>query len=195
MLTHTDRIGRFDLYQGELNNLANIAARAKEKGLPFLIAGGHAVIAHGHARNTFDIDLVIPRPLKEAWLKLALSLGYSLYSERPTFLQFNPPDDTSMPLDLMLVGEETFNKLAAASVPAPSSVSEARVVSLLHLVALKCHAIKHGHSGRIVKDADDVINLVLANRLDPDDAALRELVLRHGTLEFYEKLRRASKAT
>ena len=28
-------------------------------GLPVLLIGGHAVVAHGHPPNTFDIDFVI----------------------------------------------------------------------------------------------------------------------------------------
>ena len=79
----------------------------------------------------------------------------------------------------------------AEAVPAPASALNAKVVSLRHLLALKCHAIKHGHSGKIVKDADDVIRLLQINRLDPDSPLLRQLFLKHGTEEFYEKVRTA----
>ena len=61
----------------------------------------------------------------------------------------------------------------------------------MHLLALKCHAIKHGHAGRIVKDAEDVIRLTQNNRLDPNARTVRELFLKHGTEELYEKVRRA----
>jgi hypothetical protein len=155
-----------------------------------LLAGGHAVIAHGHPRNTFDIDLIVRRVDQDLWADLARGLGYSFHREGPTFIQFNPPDAQSLPLDLMLVGEETFAKLMADAVPAPASAAGAKVVSLRHLIALKCHAIKHGHRGRIVKDADDVIRLALANKLELDEPGMRDLFLKHGTAEFYEKVRR-----
>jgi len=58
-----------------------------------------------------------------------------------------------------MVNDETFTKLVADSVPGPPGLSEVKLVSLRHLLALKCHAIKNGHSGRIVKDADDVDTL------------------------------------
>jgi hypothetical protein len=90
----------------------------------------------------------------------------------------------------MLVGEETFAKLMAEAVPAPAGAADAKIVSLRHLLALKCHAIKHGHQGRIVKDADDVIRLALVNRLDLDEPGIRDLFLKHGTAELYEKVRR-----
>ena len=170
--------------------LATIAARAAEKGLFFLLAGGHAVIAHGHPRTTFDIDLIIRRSDRDRWMDLVRALDYSFYREGATFLQFNPQKPQALPLDLMLVSEDTFGKLMAEAVPAPPSAAGAKVVSLRHLLALKCHAIKHGHPGRVVKDADDVIRLVQANRLDVADPKIRELFLKHGTEDLYEKIRR-----
>jgi hypothetical protein len=173
--------------------LGAIAVRAAERGLPFVLAGGHAVIAHGHPRNTFDIDLIIRRADQAVWTDLAHSAGYSFHREGPTFLQFNPPNPQVLPLDLMLVGDDTFAKLMAEAVAAPASAEGAKVVSLRHLLALKCHAIKHGHRGRIVKDADDVIRLALVNKLDLDEPAIRDLFLKHGTAELYEKVRRLCK--
>ena len=90
----------------------------------------------------------------------------------------------------MLVSDDTFAKLMAEAVPAPASAEGAKVVSLRHLLALKCHAIKHGHEGRIVKDAEDVIRLAQVNKLDLDEPDIRGLFLKHGTTELYEKVRR-----
>ena len=87
----------------------------------------------------------------------------------------------------MLVGDDTFAKLAAEAVPAPASAVGAKVVSLRHLLALKCHAIKHGHQGRIVKDADDVIRLALANKLDLNEPSIRDIFLKHGTANSMRK--------
>lgn len=173
-----------------MNALETIAASARELDLEFLLAGGHAVIAHGYARNTFDLDLIIPRTDREKWRELAEHNGYKLYREHPTFVQFNHERQDRLPLDLMLVNAETFAKLSAQAVAASASISGVKMVSLLHLLALKCHAIRHGHPGRIVKDADDVIRLVQINKLDVNDPEFRELVLRHGTSELYEKLQR-----
>jgi hypothetical protein len=173
-----------------VNSLGTIAVRAAERGLPFVLAGGHAVIAHGHPRNTFDIDLIVRRADQAIWVDLARSAGYSLHREGPTFVQFDPSDAQALPLDLMLVSDDTFAKLMAEAVPAPASAAGAKVVSLRHLLALKCHAIKHGHQGRMVKDADDVIRLALVNKLDLDEPNIRDLFLKHGTAELYEKVRR-----
>jgi hypothetical protein len=65
------------------------------------------------------------------------------------------------------------------------------VVSLLHLIALKCHAIQHGKPLRRLKDTDDLIHLITINGLDLNETAFRTTILKHGTQELYEKLQHA----
>jgi hypothetical protein len=62
-----------------VNELQSIAAKAARARLRFLLAGGHAVIAHGHQRTTFDIDLIVQGVDRDAWFDLAESLGYELH--------------------------------------------------------------------------------------------------------------------
>jgi hypothetical protein len=173
-----------------VNQLAIIASRAENQDIPFLLGGGHAVITHGFPRSTFDLDLIVRRADREKWLQLAREMGYELFREETAFIQFNAPNAKSFPLDLMLVNESTFSKLQSDAVPAPSSVPGVLVVSLMHLLALKCHAVKHGHAGRIVKDAEDVIRLIQNNKIDPEAQEIRELFHKHGTREFYEKVKK-----
>jgi hypothetical protein len=170
--------------------LTLLAGRARERGLAFLLIGGHAVIVHGHPRNTFDLDLAVPRPAVDGWRALALALGYTVHGEGSTFIQFNPPDAVTLPLDLMIVSEDTYRQLESAAVEAPVSAPGIRTVCLRHLLALKAHAIRHGHPGRVEKDVDDVIGLVRANRLDVAETPWRELFLRYGPPELHERLLR-----
>jgi hypothetical protein len=61
--------------------LEAVVRALNEAGVPFLVAGGLAVNAHGYGRQTWDLDLVIrlePEPVRRAFAALA-SLGY-----RPT---------------------------------------------------------------------------------------------------------------
>src|SRR3974390_364780 len=90
-----------------MEQLAKIASEAAGHGIPFLVGGGHAVITHGFGRSTFDLDLIVRRSDREQWLQLAGDIGYVFYREGPTFVQFNAPSESSFPLDLMLVNEET----------------------------------------------------------------------------------------
>ena len=168
--------------------LTDLVQRAHDAGLEHLLIGGHAVIAHGYPRNTFDLDLAVPRPSVGGWRALVAELGYGVHAEGPAFLQFDPPDALTLPLDLMIVSEDTFHKLQAEAVAVPAPGSGVRTVSLRHLLALKAHAIRHGHAGRVTKDVDDVIGLVDANRLDVREARWREPLLKYGPSELYEKL-------
>ena len=174
-----------------MNQLANLTTAAQRHGVEFLLGGGHAVIAHGFARSTFDLDLIARQTDREKWMQLARTNGYELYHHNPNFLQFNAVAADKFPLDVMLVNESTFEKMQADAVASPGNAGRFRVVSLMHLLALKCHAVKFGHPGRIVKDAEDVIQLIRRNRLDANADKVRELFRKHGTEEFYEQVRRA----
>lgn len=173
--------------------MAVIAARALERKLSFLLAGGHAVISHGVPRNTFDVDLIIDRNQRPQWLDLFKNLGYTLFSEHPNFTQLKARDEAGLPVDLILVSAATFTKLLAEAGPDPAKTYGVQVVSLHHLLALKCHAIKFGPLGRIEKDIDDVIALIKKNHLDVRLRETRALILKHGTPELYEKLLRAAR--
>lgn len=74
----------------------------------------------------------------------------------------------------MLVSEQTFQKLCADAIQ-NTAWPGVNIVSLPSLLALKCHAVKHGRPGRIVKDADDVIRLMQGNQLDPKSPEQREI--------------------
>ena len=39
---------------------ASVFLALNQAGIPFLVVGGHAVVLHGHLRNTFDLDLLMP---------------------------------------------------------------------------------------------------------------------------------------
>lgn len=174
-----------------MRDLIAIEKAALARSLPFLVAGGHAVIAHGHPRMTFDLDLLIRQRDKAGWLGLVSELGYRLYSDMPTFLQLSESPAAVFPLDLMMVNDETFQKLQGAAVPLRLPGVNAHMVSLLHLIALKCHAVKHGHGERKIKDGDDLIELIKNNRLDLQVPELRATIVQHGDEELYGKLQRA----
>jgi len=44
---------------------------------------------------------------------------------------------------------------------------------------------------RVGNPKETVIHLIQSNRLDPDAHTIRELFLKHGTKELYEKVQRA----
>jgi len=168
-----------------------IAQKAGDAGLPFLVIGGYAVMAHGFVRATDDLDLLVQRSQLGQWRELLEGLGMKVYRAAPAFTQFDPPPGGRLPVDLMLVADQVFTQMRADAEPASVGGVSFGVVSLLHLIALKCHAIRHGKPVRRLKDTEDLIQLAIINHLDLNEPELRATILKHGDQELYEKLLRA----
>lgn len=164
---------------------------AGEAGIPFLVIGGYAVLAHGYVRTTEDLDIIVQRGRRAQLGKLLGGLGMSVKNDAANFIQFNRCNESSMDVDLMFVAEDVFSQLEQSAMEAKVDGIEVRVVSLLHLIALKCHALQHSKSLRRLKDMDDLVQLILINRMDLKDPALRATILKHGNADTYEKLQHA----
>lgn len=149
----------------------------EEKHLPVLLIGGHAVTALGHPRATFDVDLLIPRSASAGWRNELLALGYKLFAESSSFLQFEPkPDWPLPPVDLMLVDEEVFDALQSGRFESPVLPTP----SVPSLIALKLHAIRQSSRERTDQDWSDILALVKVHDLSLDDPDFAAIVRRHG---------------
>jgi predicted nucleotidyltransferase len=172
--------------------IQEIARRAGEAGIPFLVIGGFAVIAHGYVRTTNDLDLITERGQRARSGKLLADMGMSVKNDAANFAQFTSQNESGMDVDLMFVSEAVFNQLKLTAVEKDVGGVSVHVVSLLHLIALKCHAIQNSESRlRGIKDTDDLVHLILLNGLDLKNPELRAIILKHGSEELYEKLRHA----
>jgi predicted nucleotidyltransferase len=172
--------------------IQEVASRAENANIPFLVIGGYAVMAHGYVRTTDDLDLLIERGRRAHSSKIVTDLGMSVKNDAANFAQFESPNDSEMNIDLMFVSESVFSQLNSTAIQSKVDGVSVRVVSLLHLIALKCHAIKNSDSRlRIIKDTDDLVHLIAINRLDLNEAGLRATILKHGNEELYDKLRHA----
>ena len=159
--------------------------------IEFMVIGGHAVNVYGYSRTTLDLDILIPKPALEIWKAQVLSLGYTVHHEASNFLQCNPPNEGSWPLDFMLVTEETFAKLLKDAIGVNIQNVPVKVPSILHLIALKLHVLKQGLTHRMFRDMDDVLNLIRINRIDVRSDSFREICHRYGTIDLYEYILRA----
>jgi hypothetical protein len=170
---------------------ATIHEAAAKRGLRVIVIGGLAVNHYGYMRDTGDLDFLVNRDDRAAWMELLKGLGYASFHDGGSFVQFDPPAQNAWPVDLMLVQEKTFAPMFDASQAADLFGTQARVPSLEHLLALKLHALKHTRMSRFLKDFLDVENLIRVNRLDIRAANLRELFDKHGTRDLYEKISRS----
>ena len=171
--------------------IQQISQQAEDARIPFLVIGGYAVLAHGYTRMTDDLDLIVQRGRRPQWRKMLGDFGMMVKNDAPTFLQFDPKDEASMEVDLMFVSEDVFDRLNQTAVESTIEGVCVKVVALLHLIALKCHSFQHSKSLRRLKDMDDLIQLILVNRLDLNEPELQATILKHGNADIYEKLRHA----
>lgn len=169
-----------------------IKSESTKQGLSFLVIGGLAVNLHGYSRETADLDLLIRRDARDEWLGFFFELGYTISQDRDVFLQLTPPRKGAWPVDLMLVRQQTFRPMLAAGLTVEMYGVKVLIPNLEHLLALKLHALAHGHFGRYLKDYLDVENLIRINRLDLRSEKMRQLFQKHGTMELYEKISRTS---
>jgi hypothetical protein len=164
--------------------------KAKKLDLAFLVIGGHAINAYCEPRATVDVDFLVSRDAQSRWRELLEDEGFKLIQDGKTFLQFAPPYGVEWRLDLMLVNPQTFGKLAAAARSVQVLGIDALIPRQEHLIALKLHALKHGHEERYEKDFGDVLALFRNTGLDPRSESSAKLFEQFGTPKLYEHVLR-----
>ena len=166
-------------------NLADFIELGNEPPtLRFLLIGGYAVGVHGYHRATFDIDFLVLKEDRDAWIAKLGDAGMSKVSETSAFAQFTQKDGEGF--DLMFVNGETFDQMWRDSIEKHFDEHVARVPHLDHLLALKLHALKQKVAHRTGKDATDVEELIRANKVDISQPIYEKLFLKYGTREIYE---------
>jgi hypothetical protein len=165
-----------------------IRLAGREPALRFLIIGGYAVGAHGFVRATFDVDFLVRRAERAAWMDRFLGAGLKLAGETNAFCQF--AQEAGDGLDLMFVTDDTFGQLWTASIERDFGPDRARIPSLDHLLALKLHALRQGLAHRTGKDAQDVEMLLRRNKINLRDAHYEQLFLKYGNRELLDTFER-----
>lgn len=158
----------------------------KRRQLPLLLIGGWAVQAHGHARNTMDVDCLTAVEHDAAIGEELERAGFECFEEKTSFRRFRHRLDPLLVLDVMRVNAATFEKMRIAAVVHVVEGVELEVPSLPHLLALKLHAAQNEH--RTEKDLGDVIGLLRVNPGKIQAAELRELCDKYGTPELAVRL-------
>jgi hypothetical protein len=165
-------------------------AEAGRRNLRFLVIGGLAINHYGYSRETGDLDLLIQEPDRILWMEMLRAFDYAELIDRGPFIQYPAPKSSPWPLDLMIVKEATFKAMFNESQSADLYNVPSRVPSLKHLIALKLHALKNTRMQRFLKDYLDVEYLIRINGLDIGSEEMKELFVKYGTQELYEKISR-----
>ena len=139
---------------------------------PLLVIGGHALAAHGVARQTVDVDCLIAvenRQALDAHLRIG---GFERRGETENFARYSHPSDLVPDVDVLFVDASTFDKLHVGGIPLQRGSTKLQAPALPHLIALKLHAIRN-NSAREAGDLGDIARLLRAN---PGALSSRELV-------------------
>ncbi|HEY5706335.1 MAG TPA: hypothetical protein VIS96_12245 [Terrimicrobiaceae bacterium] len=170
------------------DTIRRVIEAAMARNLPFLLIGGHAVILLGFARNTIDIDLLVPIMRRSAWLDLMRELGFRFYHGTGAFAQFEPEDKSVTSVDLMFVDDHTWNVLSEAPITKALAGHEVRLPRPEHLVALKLHAAKGPDRSKPESDWEDIRQIMQICGLDIVATEFRAIVLRHGGEEAVRRI-------
>ena len=129
-----------------------------DRGVRYLVAGGVAVVLHGHVRYTKDLDLVVDLAPEQATAAIQALSALGLVPSVPvdpllfadpdirqvwirekgmTVLSLRDPDDLRLVVDLFVEPPADFESLWAAADEVPLETTTVKVVSLDDLIAMK----------------------------------------------------------
>ena len=142
----------------------------------------------GYIRNTVDLDLLVPETTRSRWLDLMRELGYRFYHGVSAFAQFEAPNQTGVPLDLMFVDQSTWEKLIQDAKEMDLAGERVLIPRPEYLVALKLHAAASPTRSKPEVDWEDIRQIVRMCGLDPADGSFRTLILRYGGEDAFARI-------
>ena len=152
-----------------------------------LLIGAYALQAYDVVRQTMDLDCLVVDEDANALGTILLGAGYELIQRTDAFLRYSHPSVWFMDVDVMTVDRDTFDKMFAQSTTRKVQSITMNVPSLLHLIALKLHAVKN-NAKRELKDMGDIVELLRAHPDAVSQEALRGVCERYGPDGILEKL-------
>ena len=170
-------------------NVFHLLAREFEKAkIPVILVGGFAVNYYKVTRATADVDiLMLDENFEKASSLLSLA-GYKEVVRGHVFARFRSSHPLLMDVDILCVDKKTFTGMMDEAREIEIEGDKIKVPSLNHLVALKLHSLKNNFSHREDLDLKDLVNLIRENQMDVTRDAFRELCLKYGTQELYERI-------
>ncbi|MHC4513026.1 MAG: hypothetical protein ACYTGW_20070 [Planctomycetota bacterium] len=164
-----DQASRYFMGKADVQKAARrIANRLRELGIPYAIAGGLSVSAHGHVRVTQDVDVLLtPNGLERFKQR---SLGHGWVEQFPGSKGVRDTQH-NVRVDFLLTGEYPGDgESKPVRFPDPADVAldvmGESVLALPTLIELK---LASGMTApERPRDLDDVIQLIQANQLPQD---------------------------
>lgn len=165
-----------------------IGDAAKKARVRLILIGGFAVNLYHYARNTRDVDFLVTEENYQKLSKILAVSGYEELVRTNVFAKQQLKNPKAMPIDFLFVDDHTFELIwthGKAGVFSDPQNHFLRIPSLLHLMALKLHAMKQGSKDRVWKDLPDIINLIKANRFDIQSPDFQRICQQYGPEGVY----------
>jgi hypothetical protein len=185
-----DEGGRLFMGASEVNKtLQRITAKLSELEIDYAVAGGMAMIAHGYARFTDDVDILVTRQDLARLHENVDGLGWV----RPFSKSKNLRDaSTGVKVEFLLSGEYPGDgKPKPVAFPLPGSVSTEiqgiKYLNVATLINLKLASFLTGGVDR-TKDKGDVVELMKARGLSYELADQINPYVRDKYLELCDEL-------
>ena len=165
-----------------------IADLTHKERVACILIGGFAINHYKVTRQTADVDFLITTEDFDKIIARLEKAGYQKNLAQDTFVQLKSNRLSLLDIDFMFVDRETFAQIRNEGQPISIAGQKFVVPSLNHLIALKLHSIKYNPKIRLSKDFPDIINLIRINKLDFKDKKFKELCLKYGTEEIYQRI-------
>ena len=151
------------------------------RGWPHAVAGAVAMAAHGVARATLDLDLVVHSEAQKALVEMMEELGYETLYRSEGYSNHLHPDPEMGRVDFIYIDGATATKVFGAR----TQIRGLWAPKVEHLIAMKVHAIRN-NPGRRLRDLADI--QALAGLEGVDEQEVRLLFEKAGMLQDWNEL-------
>ena len=157
------------------------------RNVAVLLIGGHALPAFDVARQTVDVDCLMVDSDSRVLHAILTEAGYKEIERTENFVRYSHSSVYLMDVDVMLVDRDTFEKMLQRSFVYKIGAVSMRIPCLIHLIALKLHAIKNNPK-RELRDLSDIVELLRNNQGEISKEELKATCVRYGPKGIYAKL-------
>ena len=158
-----------------------------KKAVKCVLIGGFAVNFYDVPRATEDVDFLTTKEDFQAAYSFLEEEGFKKFSEKETFAQLENDKEYIRKLDFMFVDKDVLDKIIKEGKNVTIAGQDFKIPSVLHLVALKLHAIKFNKK-REYKDLVDIVDLIRNNKIDIKAEEFKNLCLKFGPQEIYNRI-------
>lgn len=167
-----------------------LASIFKKHSIQAVLVGGYAVIAYKIQRSTFDIDFMVTNDdFKKIELDM-FDMGYSIFNKSDAFVQLRGNGQGQRDIDFLLGDAPTVQGLSSNGRIVTIAGESFTVPSPHHLIAMKLHSLA-GNSFRELKDFPDIVQIMIANNIDPGSDEVKTLFNKYHAMEIYERVIKA----